>query len=580
MRTKRRIYSSILVTVVVLGALLLVGCLPGRQRAALSATDLAEDDIATAFVGSLASEVSASGQLEAQQEATLALGTSGRVSKIHIDAGDRVQAGDVLVQLEIDDLQRAVTAAEQDLNIQIANLAQLTQDPQEKDVIAAQRAVENAQAQLADLIAGPTEEELASVQAAVTSAQAQLDDLQAGASEKELAQAQAQLVSAQAALRAAHARSAAQKEQLVVAQNDIDNAQLAKDAARDQYNLLVWNDWRAGESWAPYSPAGKAVKKAEANYQAALANYTLTQFQINDSALRQAQYQVSQAEYALAALTDDKTASVAAAHAQLKRAEANLAALIEEKTVPIAAARAQLAQAQANLTNLLDGPSEEQITIAKAQVEQARISLEEAQANLKNASLVAPFDGLITDVYLAQGELVSGPAAELVDTSNLQVVLDVDEIDVGHIRLGQPAIVTLEPWPDRELQGKVVSISPEAKVTGQIVTFEVHLSFDAQDLPVLTGMTANAELTTVEQENVLLVPNRAIIADRDTGAYYVNRVNGESLERVEVTIGVRDARYTEIISGLQERDRISTAQAVNDGLDFTQGPPPEARRFN
>jgi HlyD family secretion protein len=229
------------------------------------------------------------------------------------------------------------------------------------------------------------------------------------------------------------------------------------------------------------------------------------------------------------------------------------------------------------LAKLVDGASDEQIAIANAQVEQARISLEEARDNLAQASLVAPFDGLITDVYLAEGEWVSGPAAELVNTASLEIVLNVDEIDVSHIRLGQPARVTLEPWPNRELSGEVVSISPKANIAGQIVTFEVHLAFDAQELPVLTGMTANAELTTIEQENVLLVPNRAIVADREAGTYYVNRVDGDTLTRVDVTIGLRDARHTEVLSGLRDGDRVYTGQAVDEGIDFTQGPPPRPR---
>jgi HlyD family secretion protein len=533
--------------------------------------------VATAFVGNLASEVSASGQLVAQEDATLALGVTGRVAKVHVKTGDYVRAGDPLIELEREEWERAVIAAEQDLAIQLANLAQLAEAPSEEDLEAAQQAVANAQAQLEDLLAGPSPEDLASVQAAVTSAQAQLDDLEASPSPEELAQAEAQIASAEAALQAAQARSAAQRDQIVVAQNDIDNAQLAMDAARDQYNQLVWRDWKAGESWGPYSPLGTALKKAQANYEAAVANYTLTSIQVNDSALRQAQYQLSQAQYGLAVLRDEKTAQIAAARAQLARAEASLAGLLEEKTVAIAAARAQLAQAQAGLTKLVDGASEEQVDIANAQVEQARISLEEAEANLEHTTLVAPFGGLVTDVYLAEGEWATGPAVELVNIDSLQVVLAVDEIDVGHIRVGQPATITLEPWPDRELQGEVVSIAPSAKIVGQIVTFEAHLSFDSQGLPVLTGMTANAELTAVEQEDVLLVPNWAIVSDRETGTYYVNRVDGDKLTRVNVTIGLRDARYTEIMSGLEQGDQVSTAQAVDDGLDFTQGPPEGVR---
>ncbi len=93
-------------------------------------------------------------------------------------------------------------------------------------------------------------------------------------------------------------------------------------------------------------------------------------------------------------------------------------------------------------------------------------------------------------------------------------------------------------------------------------------------------MTANAELTALERQNVLLVPNRAIIIDRQAGKHYVNRVDGDSITKVEVTVGLRDGSYTEITSGLQEGDQVSIAENEGPGFDFTQGPPPEAHRFN
>jgi multidrug efflux pump subunit AcrA (membrane-fusion protein) len=212
MRAKRQaLWSILLVTLI---ALVAAGCQAKTNIPGLANTDLKQNEIATAFVGALASEVSASGQLVAQEEATLAMGVNGRVAKVSVKTGDRVQAGDILIQLENDDLQRALTAAEQDLKIQLANLAQLTKDPTKEDLEAAQRSVDNAQAQLDDMLAGPSEQELASVQAAVTAAQAQLEDLEAGASKDELAQANTQLASAQAALAAAQARSAAQRSSL------------------------------------------------------------------------------------------------------------------------------------------------------------------------------------------------------------------------------------------------------------------------------------------------------------------------------------------------------------------------------
>jgi len=118
----------------------------------------------------------------------------------------------------------------------------------------------------------------------------------------------------------------------------------------------------------------------------------------------------------------------------------------------------------------------------------------------------------------------------------------------------------------------VVSIAPKAKIQSEIVTYEVHLRFQAGDLPVLTGMTANAELITAERENALLVPNRAITADRQAGKYYVTRVESQEMAQVEVTIGLRDKNYTEVTSGLEAGDKLVIGE-VSEMLDFSQGPP-------
>jgi hypothetical protein len=84
-------------------------------------------------------------------------------------------------------------------------------------------------------------------------------------------------------------------------------------------------------------------------------------------------------------------------------------------------------------------------------------------------------------------------------------------------------------------------------------------------------MTANASLVTVEQDNILLVPNRAIVADRQANKYYVYRVQGDQAIKVEVTVGLRDASHTEIIDGLQEGDKLAIDYNVDRGLPFGPG---------
>lgn len=547
--------SAIIIVTIVLGGVWFV------RRRALVAAEAELGDVVTAFVGDLTSGISASGRLLPRQETEMAFSVAGQVERVYVQIGDQVKTGDMLARMHSDDLRRAVESAEQNLAIQEANLARLQRGPDEKELATARAFVADAQAYLDDLLAGPSEEELALAQAAFDSAQAKLADLLAGPSKEELAQAQAALLSARTALRVAEDRNKALANRLVVAQQDIKNAETAIGSARKVYNTLIGDDWRAADSYGPYSLEGLLVKKAGIDYDVAVATYNLTKVSINDSAYRSAQAQLARAEAAWAALTKEKTVQIAAAESQVAHAKANLTALTEEKTAQIAGARAQLAQAKANLAELLDGASQEQLTIAQARVELALISIEEAQENLANAVLVAPFDGVVTNVYVTVGEWVSyGPAVELVNTNSLQVVLDVDEVDIARIQVGQLAAITLEAWPDQELTAEVMSIAEKAKISAEIVTYEVHLTLAANNLAIRTGMTVNADLVTAHRENVLLVPNWAIITDLKADKHYVYLIQNGKSRKVEIAPGLCDHSYTEIISGLKEGDRLSIVE--------------------
>jgi HlyD family secretion protein len=251
--------------------------------------------------------------------------------------------------------------------------------------------------------------------------------------------------------------------------------------------------------------------------------------------------------------------SLEIANQELEAAQAELDAVVNgtlDDSAQIASARATLADAEAALVSLQDGATEEEIAIYEAEVEQARLALEDAQNALDDATLRAPFDGIVTAIYIAEGEYASGVVSDLVNTDTLEIVLDVDEIDIGNVAVGQSANVTLEAWPDEELESEVVSIAPEATEdeSSAIVTYEVHLSLPDTDLPIRVGMTANANLTTVDLHDVLLIPNRAINHDRASGTYTVNLVTPDGIEQVEVGIGMRDSENTQILSGIEEGD--------------------------
>jgi hypothetical protein len=148
--------------------------------------------------------------------------------------------------------------------------------------------------------------------------------------------------------------------------------------------------------------------------------------------------------------------------------------------------------------------------------------------------------------------------------------------------VGQQGTVTLEAWPNVELQGEVVSISPQPN-PGEVISFAVHLSLDAVktgDPAIRSGMSAVAHLVTSRREGALLVPNETIIADREASRFYVNLLEGETVALQEVHIGLRDSAYTEILNGLEDgAELLIEEESARDLLDFSQGPPREIREL-
>ncbi|MCA9950580.1 MAG: efflux RND transporter periplasmic adaptor subunit, partial [Anaerolineales bacterium] len=401
--------------------------------------------------------------------------------------------------------------------------------------------------------------DLAASEAAVASAQAQLDDLLDGPNDTDIAAAEANVRAANGDIAAAYARFDANRAaptaaEIQAAELELQLAQQAATSAAEQHTRILVtepNKYLAEDDLADieYSARVQAVQ-ANADLAAAQQKY--------DDLINGDANTISGSQANLAAAT----ASRDAAQAQLDQL---LAGPSEAET---ASAEANLAQAKANLDRLRRGPSQAQITLSEAQVEQARISLQRTQNNLENAILRAPFDGTITAVNVSPGEQANGILVELVNNDSLEVVLDVDEVDLGEMSIGQPAVVTLESWPDVEIDGAIITIAPKANQDNSaLVTYAVNLSLDATDLPILVGMTANADLITSNREGVLLVPNAAINADRTAGTYSVNLVEidadgNETTTEIPVTIGLRDNQFTQITSGLQAGDRVMVGNIV------------------
>ena len=510
------------------GVIVLLGLAAfGLNRAnSSSAAETEIGDTAVAFIGDLSESATASGQIAAQQKAALSLAASGIVDQVLVDVGDQVSAGDVLVQLDTAALERAVASAQADVAVAQANLDKLLTGPDAADLASAEAAVASAQVKLDDLLDGPTEEEIAASAASVKAAQANTW----GASGK------------------VQASNEVSEADILAAEADLQDALDKQQAAHDTWVMLADCEVNDAGTYSctpsDHPQMDAATQNVEAaNAQVAIAQARLEELRSPDS------NNVASSQASLASAAAQYDAAVA-------RHEALLAGATAEE---IAAAEADLANAQATLDKLLEGSSDTDIQIQEIRLAQAETSLRDAQLKLANATLTAPFAGVVTAVHVSEGELASGLAVEIVDPDSLEAVLSVDEIDVGQLAVGQPAIVTLETWPDAEITGEITAISPSAANNGGLVTYDVHLSLANTDLPVRVGMTANANLLTESREDVLLVPNAALTADREKGTYTVNLVRTAEdgtteITQVEVTIGLKDNQYTQITSGLVAGD--------------------------
>jgi HlyD family secretion protein len=205
--------------------------------------------------------------------------------------------------------------------------------------------------------------------------------------------------------------------------------------------------------------------------------------------------------------------------------------------------------------------------VTKAEVERARAALERSQTDLRYATIRSPMDGLILSRDVEIGDAVSsilvlGSQATLVmtmgDVSEVYVLGKVDEADIGQVYLGQPARIVVESFKDKQFEGEVTKISPLGVEVDNVTTFEVRVSIRNPGGELKTNMTANAEIILEEKKDVLLVPESAVVYDRDrnTSLEVPDPGAPHGKREVKVTLGISNGVKTELVEGLEEGSQV------------------------
>lgn len=254
---------------------------------------------------------------------------------------------------------------------------------------------------------------------------------------------------------------------------------------------------------------------------------------------------------------------------------------------------------------------------AKSSLTQSKASLDKAKTNLGYADIYSPVDGVVLSKSIEEGQTVAAsfntPTLFTIaqDLTKMQVEADIDEADIGQIKVGQRVTFTVDAFQNDVFNGKVVQVRLDPKVTSNVVTYTVIIEADNPDLKLMPGLTATVSIYTLEISNVLTIPESALNYKIDfelLEKYYAQNgvkmerpempkdstsfkkrskgekpdkrgnfvwvISDKKLERKPVTIGESDEINYQVVSGLSENDSVVTSLKSVTKKDLAQAKSP------
>jgi HlyD family secretion protein len=419
--------------------------------------------------------VSGSGEIMAVQDADLVFTAQGTVAEVKVQEGDSVKKGDLLAILDTRPFDNALHQAEAALAAAKAQEAALNEAPKAADAAAARAQLAQAQAALQQVRQGPKEQDLRTADAGVALAETNVQSTRDRLSQAKTA-AEAGIDQAVAALTQAQARYAQAK----------NNYERARETGKDPLNPSRGTD----------PTTGKDIPNKVNDAQ--LENYYATFVQA-EAAMKQAELAVQQAIVAAEEARKAEVLGIQAAEDQLTQARAAAEKLrLPPDKAQLAAAQAGVAQAQAAQARILPDPTDAQKAIASSGVAQAEAGLELAKLNREHAEIRAPFDGIVAELNIDPGDpsaTGADPAIRLVDVSTLRLEVQISDVDIGRVSVGQQATINVDSVPDKAYTGKVTYIAPTATAVGTLRTYLVRIAIDDQT-GLRAGMSARVDLAT------------------------------------------------------------------------------------
>lgn len=580
----------------VIGTLLAGGIVLAATQGGTPVTVVAE----TVKRGDLSQTVEVTGDTQAVVDVDLAFQTSGAIAGLNVEVGDKVRAGDVLAVLSNGRLSaaanqaaEAVKQAQAQLDVKLAGSTDEEIAVYEAGVAAAEASLASAKAEqeqtqeTGDVNVAAAEDDLTHIGTSTAEALEHAQENELEALRSLVASVRSGLASADEILgventlaneefdqdlaigdtqsfidatnafkEAADARDDAENALLSIDVADIDSIESAADVVYDAYEKTYTTlleashvlDATAADSATLSLDDLSAMKTSIAS---AIASLTA-----DGSALVSARQALESAERAVTEDVTDVENALAKAKAARDQNNASAAASVASATSGLVSRQAELAQIKADPRSVDLAGLEASVAIARAQYAAAL-------ADIADAQIVSPVDGIVTEVALDRGELATAGTTiiTVLGTSDqYEIVMDIPEADIAKIEVGQKSNIIFDAFgDDRIFSGSVLSINPAEKLIEGVVFYEAKVILNSEEdtMGVKPGMSASVTIHTGDRTAALFIPKRAILEDAEGKFVRIPKDTEGNFDRRSVTVGLyADDGSAEILSGLNEGETV------------------------
>ena len=474
--------------------------------------------------GIIREEVSVTGRVQSAGRIDLSFRATGNVSNILIENGDEVKKGQILASLENNDLWSQLEQAQASLDAEIAQLNELKKGTRQETVNIKQLELSKAQQDLNNYyqtVINSLNDAYAKSEEAI---KIDVKDIFFGA---EAASGYMlsfdSCVTNEIASAAGYARLMSERElkqwkdELALVNYNISFEELILAIQKAKNHLIVFNDF--------FNKLGN-VLLADCSY----SNPYLDIHRVNANHGRNL---------------------IISAVSNIDTIENNIISqnLLVQKI-------------QNELDLLLAGSTIEQIAIQESRVKSAQANVSNYYALIEKTIIRAPRDGIIIKKSIRQGEVVSAnvPVISIMaEQEELEIRAYIPEVDISKIQIGDDTIIILDAFPRKELKGKVVEVDFAETIIDGVIYYQIKSSLDPEGLGVKVGMTTDLTIIIDIKEDVLFIPQRAIIEREGKAIVRIPNDSEQGFEEREVQTGLRNPEgYIEILLGLKEGEEIIT----------------------